>query len=65
MEETTLVLKLNNKELVKLGVAITNQMTKIEGSFLFAEKDKLTMENYEAVNSLFDKFSEALKEAKK
>lgn len=65
MEETTLVLRLNSKDLVWLGVGITNQITKIEESLLFKEKDKLTMEDYKAVNSLFDKFADALTESKK
>lgn len=64
MEETVLVLKLNSKELVRLGVSITNQIIKIEESFLFKEKDKMIMEDYEAIKSVFEKFADALTEAK-
>lgn len=65
MEETTLVLKLNRKELVRLGVLITNEINRIEESYLFSIKDESKMEQYKTMNNLFDKFAEALNDAKK
>lgn len=65
MEGTTLILKLNSKELVKLGILITNEIGRIEENYLFKIKDEGMMEKYKTANSLFDKFSEALKNSKK